>query len=233
MSHLRKIVAACAATAALAGAANAQPIVWGEGYQALFMGPDLGPFAQTSLVFDGVASTMTGQPTHWAGSPIGDPVSYQITETQFANGDGTWTVRIEVFADGGFFAPGLDSDPWSGGVQPLRAVTFDLGATTYSINDGLHGADDSVLFLSANITWAAGDTILSSVDATQRIALRIEPGTSFSRGGGLRGQFTYTDPTDIGASGLDRMTLDIIVTPAPGAVGVLAAGGLFASRRRR
>ena len=240
MSHLRKIVAsACTAVALSAGAANAQVVALGEAYNVVFFGEGSGsftfgsPWANTVVAFDGVAEVAAGQPAGIFG-PVGDPVAYTVTESQFANGDGTWTIRIQVTADGGFLAPGLDFDPLDAGVQPLNKFTFDLGATTFGTNNGIRGIDASVLFLSANVTWAAGETILSSVDATQRIALNLAPGSPFATGSGLRGQFSYIDPSgDIGLSGLDSMTLDIIVTPTPGAAGLLAAGGLLAARRRR
>ncbi|TVS08470.1 MAG: PEP-CTERM sorting domain-containing protein [Phycisphaerales bacterium] len=240
MVRSKLVVSACA-LGALAGAAGAQVVNVGESYNALFFGSGDGgfifasPWANTTTQFDGNATTMSGQPTNFIGGNVGDPVSYQLNESQFANGDGTFTIRVEVSAASTFLAPGLDFDPFSPSVDTLDTLTFDLGATTFGTNNGIRTVSNDITFVSANITWFSGADIVLAADATQRITISLGPQIDqLATGTGLRGQFSIVaSGGDVGALALDRLVLDMIVVPAPGALALLGLGGLVATRRRR
>lgn len=241
MVRSNKLFVSVCALCAAAGAASAQVVNVGESYNATFFGSGGGGFvfapawANTTTQFDGNSTTMSGQPTNFIGGAVGDPVSYQITESQFANGDGTFTIRVEVSAPDTFLAPGLDFDPFGPSVDTLDTLTFDLGATTFGTNNGVRTVSNDILFDSANITWYSGSSVVLATDATQRITVSL--GTQIDQlatGPGLKGQFSIVaSGGDVGALALDRVVLDMIVVPAPGALALLGLGGLVATRRRR
>lgn len=241
MIRSSKLFVSACALGALAGAASAQVVNVGESYNAVFFGSGGGgfvfasPWANTTTQFDGNTTVMSGQPMSF-GQPVGDPVSYDLTESQFANGDGTFTIRVEVSAADTFLAPGLDFDRFSPGtVDTLDTLTFDLGATTFGTNNGIRTVSNDITFVSANITWFSGADIVLAADATQRITISLGPQIDqLATGTGLRGQFSIVaSGGDVGALALDRLVLDMIVVPAPGALALLGMGGLVATRRRR
>lgn len=241
----KAIVCGAAAVLAACGMASGQVVNSGEPYNVVFFGSGPGgfvfanPFANTVVGFDGVSEVASGQPASFMGA-VGDPVSYQISESVIDNGDGSWTIRVTAStgSNAGFLAPGLDFDPFSDGVQPLDTFTFDLGATTFGTNNGIRLASNDWSLVSANITWLDDGAVFASGDVYQRLEISLGAGglANLGTGTGLRGQFSVSTPgEDLFAqgNGIDTMVLDMVVVPAPGAAAVAGLGGLALLRRRR
>jgi len=244
---MRNMNRACTAAliAVTTGMAWAQPIVpASEPYNVVWFGSNstdgflFAPaFGNTVVNFDGVTQVANGQPTNLFGAAVGDPTSYNVTESVFSNGDGTWTIRVEVSSDAptGFLAPGLNFDPF-GTAGFLDTFTFDLGATTFGTNNGIRTVSNDIQIVSADIAWLAGGQTLFGGDVLQRIQISLGAGIdSLATGTGLRGQFSVIAPgEDIGSFGLNHMILDMVVVPAPSVPAVIALSSLaIAARRRR
>lgn len=217
--------------------ASAQVVNTGEPYRVAFFGNHSGPWINAPLTFDGIAESASGQPANFFSQPVGSPVTYNFNESTINNNDGTWTIRVEVWSDepDGFLAPGLNFGLF-GDTSITTQLTFDLGATTFGTNDGIRTTSNDVTLVSADISWFAGSQLYQQNDAYSRIALSLGGQlNNLATGTGLRGQFNVSTTTgDIGAIGLDRLVLDMVVVPAPSVPAVIALSSLaIAARRRR